>query len=653
MYAQPGPSQAMRLAAVYSSSTTNFAVRHRHRQHPYVIPGREPSAQRLPILPRLIQRREHVRLVIQNIEKDIQTILAQTGGCPDEAWTAKLERMHVNLHKNKTLLVRGDQAIQQTSNPNNILGANLAHLNTMASAAGPVGIMQGGGMSQQPWLQSVSPTPGFGLNPGIGAPTTDQRSANGIPPPHMAGTNPTIQSGPILPPTQEQLAHAMDVIQNLKRVFSAKPPTMQLHALPDDQRMEYNQLLERLHKMTRDLDAKLPMYCIVLGSDDMIRNLVAIVSLVAHQRTLHLTRSNLVIIDPSALKSMYTLLRNAIERFEHHMMEFAIAPQQTGGELADLLINRPFHPPTIPNDIPSTQSILQISIPDLTGLITRCSQDPVSGGTYGNIYKCIYHGPEGDVMVAVKAMRPQFFNTKIMFVFRRELGIWKRLQHHNILKFMGTTEDFGSSVALVAPWIVNDTLTSFLNNNSKTLTLRDRLLLLRDVAAGLHYLHTFSFTVDGHTYSNPVVHGDLTGNNVLIGSDRTAYLADFGLSGTLTKLPGMTYLAKMSLHPGALRWAAPELLSVEQSASAVTTQSDIYSLGSIMLQVLTGNVPWHQLTNDFAIWLKVIGGERNPRPDPCYVTDQQWCFITRCCSETPMGRPSAGEALEFLESELA
>ncbi|KAG1723356.1 kinase-like domain-containing protein [Suillus paluster] len=652
MDAQTGPyRKVMRLTAFDS---TNFAARHRsssprpaarYRQHPYTIPEKDPSAERLLTL----QRREYLQ---------------------------------------------GTQIIL----PNETLGGNRAYLKSMASAAGPTGVIQGGGASQQTWPQSASSAPSFGTNPGISAPSaTDRRSANhvapdeqlGIPsttqeaflkrvptaglsvaapqglpsmipdemrPPQLTERKPTIQSEPILPPTQEQLAYANDVIKNLKQIYSAKPPTMQLHALSDDHRMEYNKLLEQVHKMTQDLDAKLPMYWIVLRSVDMIRNLVAIVSLVAYQRFRgSIVGSYLVIIDRSALQSMYGLLQKAIEHFEqrHQMLEAAVTPQQMGGGLTGPIINRPSPLLTAPSVITSTQSIPPIPIPDLTGLITRCNKDPVSGGTFGNIYKCIYHGTEGDIDVAVKAFRPQFFNTGMMFAFERELGIWKRLRHHNILKFMGTTRDFGPPVALVAPWVDNDTLTSFLNNNSKTLTRRDRLLLLRDIAAGLHYLHTFSFAVDGHTYSNPVVHGDLTGNNVLIGSDRTAYLADFGLSGTLTKLPGMTYLAKMSRHPGAVRWAAPELLSVEESGSAITTQSDIYSFGSVMLQVLTGVVPWHQLTNDFIIWLKVIVGERNPRPDHHCVTDRQWDFITRCCSKTPIERPSAEEALRFVESELA
>ncbi|KAJ8585632.1 kinase-like protein [Rhizopogon salebrosus TDB-379] len=287
----------------------------------------------------------------------------------------------------------------------------------------------------------------------------------------------------------------------------------------------------------------------------------------------------------------------------------------------------------------------KILIPDLTALITRCSQDPVCGGTYGNIYRCIYHGLEGDTEVAVKAIRPQ------IIIFRRELGIWKRLRHPNILKFMGTTSDFGPSVALVAPWMVNGTLTSFLDQNDEILTPLDRLLLLHDIAAGLHYLHTFTLIEDGLTDLLPVTHGDLTGTNILIGSDRKARLADFGLSGTMKKLTGMTYLVNMSCHPGALRWTAPELLSGEDSAS-VSTQSDIHSFGSIMLQVLTGKVPWSHLTNETAILFKVVEGEIHPRPDDGRVTDMQWNFMTSCWSVRSIDRPYAEETLQFVGAEM-
>jgi serine/threonine protein kinase len=64
----------------------------------------------------------------------------------------------------------------------------------------------------------------------------------------------------------------------------------------------------------------------------------------------------------------------------------------------------------------------------------------------------------------------------------------------------------------------------------------------------------------------------------------TACIADFGLSSMLGDLQaGTTYLAATAMYPGAVRWTAPELL--ESDDLQPTTVSDIYSLGSIMLQV--------------------------------------------------------------------
>lgn len=81
--------------------------------------------------------------------------------------------------------------------------------------------------------------------------------------------------------------------------------------------------------------------------------------------------------------------------------EAAGVSQQTG----DALIS-PLVVPNLPQLVPT------ILIPDLTGLITRCSQDPVCGGTYGNIYKCIYHGPDGaDVDVRADFTVFMFSNT--------------------------------------------------------------------------------------------------------------------------------------------------------------------------------------------------------------------------------------------------
>jgi serine/threonine protein kinase len=99
-----------------------------------------------------------------------------------------------------------------------------------------------------------------------------------------------------------------------------------------------------------------------------------------------------------------------------------------------------------------------------------------------------------------------------------------------------------------------------------------------------------------------VVHGDLSGvrtlrsfyfhayqllfqSNVLLDSDGKAFLADFGLSNIIAEACGPSYVT--SSIGGSIRWAAPEYfrISAGSSVSTVTTHGDIYSYGSVMLQV--------------------------------------------------------------------
>ncbi|KAG1718598.1 hypothetical protein EDB19DRAFT_2046016 [Suillus lakei] len=210
-----------------------------HMQQRMGNPNMRAPTPKVPTLTELIQRREKQQSDINNMEQHIRTVLAQTGGVLDEAWTAKLGQMHADIHKRKTAFLRLNQVIQ---------------------------------------------------------------------------------SGGILPPRQAQFAHAVSVIENTKQVFSSRGlPRMQTCTVPPEQRIEYNQLLDQLEKMTRDLDGRLPMYWIVLGSDDTIRRLVAIVLMVAHQRVRFLTGSPQVLIGLRILKSMYNQVQKANEEFEQRL----------------------------------------------------------------------------------------------------------------------------------------------------------------------------------------------------------------------------------------------------------------------------------------------------------------------------------------------
>lgn len=87
---------------------------------------------------------------------------------------------------------------------------------------------------------------------------------------------------------------------------------------------------------------------------------------------------------------------------------------------------------------------------------------------------------------------------------------------------------------------------AYIASNHNDLTELDRLRMVKDVSAGLCYLHSVH-----------VVHGDMTG---VIDERGCAKLIDFGLSTIVRPVLGQSHLVATSIHPGAIRYAAPELI---------------------------------------------------------------------------------------------
>ncbi|KAG2343383.1 kinase-like protein, partial [Suillus weaverae] len=195
---------------------------------------------------------------------------------------------------------------------------------------------------------------------------------------------------------------------------------------------------------------------------------------------------------------------------------------------------------------------------------------------------------------------------------------------------------------LVSPWMPNGTLNTYLASNHNVLTVLDRSRMLEDVSAGLRYLH-----------SVPVMHGDITGANILIDKGGHARLIDFGLSTITQPLLGQSHLAATYIRPGAIRYAAPELvLSDDVRDMGSVEKTDIYSFGCVMLQILSGRPPWSEIKSErleLRIVVKITEGCRPQRPDgyPAII-DSDWNFIQKCLQVEPELRPSADEVLDFV-----
>ncbi|KAF9228870.1 kinase-like protein [Gyrodon lividus] len=293
---------------------------------------------------------------------------------------------------------------------------------------------------------------------------------------------------------------------------------------------------------------------------------------------------------------------------------------------------------------------------DLTSDVMRKGEYPIASGGYGDIYRGTLRRNGTSVDVAVKAIRTYCADdgddAQKKKRLHREIKVWTDLKHINVLPLFGTTMGFGRLPAMVCPWREHGPLTSYLERRDDNLTVMERLTLLGDVAMGLQYLH-----------SRSVVHGDLSGSNVLIHGDGRACIADFGLSVLLTAL-GVSPSATSPQVRGTLRWAAPELLCLNVQPSEEggiltrvqpTPRSDIYSFGRIMLQILTGKIPYHYYPRDERVVIALSQKETPARPHLEVITERRWVFIQQCWSTVNEGqsRPSDEEIVGFTRDELA
>ncbi|KAG1805189.1 kinase-like domain-containing protein [Suillus subaureus] len=271
-----------------------------------------------------------------------------------------------------------------------------------------------------------------------------------------------------------------------------------------------------------------------------------------------------------------------------------IGPRHLPPNPCELLPSTSNTVPVLPirNDDPSdlSETIFQ----DLSIYITKDGEYPVARGGFGEVWKCTYHIDRGSVKVAVKALQvyaaDQLGAAKTKKI-KRELRICASLKHPNILPVYGYTYGFGPFLAIVSPWAENGNLSEYLGLGGAALTLVGRFQILRDIIAGLRYLH-----------ANRVIHGDLNGPNVLVNGDGTACVADFGLSLMYSEVISASRASWTSTLKGNVRWMAPELLGADMedgSPGRPSEQSDIFSFGGIMHTQCICTPPIYQLY----IWL--------------------------------------------------
>jgi len=201
--------------------------------------------------------------------------------------------------------------------------------------------------------------------------------------------------------------------------------------------------------------------------------------------------------------------------------------------------------------------------------------------------------------------------------------MWADLHHDNVLPFYGLVTDLGA-IHLVSPWQENGNVLEYVNNHPDANPVK----LLTGVASGLDYLH-----------ERNVIHGNVRCTNILVSSEGTACICDFGVTKVIEENTDKTASATLT-SAGSTRWLAPELIE----GNSPTKACDVYSFGMAVLELLTKKPPFANLKRDESVVPYVlIKKKMPPRPeDPAvalWLTDELWELMQGCWVPQPEIRP--------------
>ncbi|KAG1849391.1 kinase-like domain-containing protein [Suillus tomentosus] len=170
---------------------------------------------------------------------------------------------------------------------------------------------------------------------------------------------------------------------------------------------------------------------------------------------------------------------------------------------------------------------------------------------------------------------------------------------------------------------------------SNNLSTSTKVGLVKGVTDGLYYLHS----VD-------VVHGDLQPDNGLIDDSGIPRLTGFGLA-TVVGNPELQLNSTTVACDFNARWRAPEVMGIESDEPArPTCASNIYSFGSVMFFIISGNIPWKE-RNSYQIAIALSNGVIPARPEN--IPNDFWNLIERCWSQNPVDRPGTSQILDYTD----
>ncbi len=250
-------------------------------------------------------------------------------------------------------------------------------------------------------------------------------------------------------------------------------------------------------------------------------------------------------------------------------------------------------------------------------------------GGMGAVYQA--RDRELDRMVALKIIRSELAgNAEILRRFKQELILARQVTHKNVIRIFDLGEAEGVKF-ITMEYIEGQDLRTLLRTKGK-LPPSDVINIMEQVCRALDAAH-----------NEGVIHRDLKPQNIMVDKQGKVYVMDFGIARS-TLVPGMT-------QTGALI-GTPEYMSPEQAKGVeLDARSDLFSLGIIFYEVLTGQAPYQADTAMGLLWKRLQKRARRPIELDSTIPRPLSDIVSKCLeADRDQRYASAAQLLEDLES---
>ena len=230
---------------------------------------------------------------------------------------------------------------------------------------------------------------------------------------------------------------------------------------------------------------------------------------------------------------------------------------------------------------------ITVALQDLTLADVTPLDQELGRGAYGKVFTVKYR----EKIYAAKEIHSLLLEVanpeekrKIRNTFLRECYHCSRLRHRNVVRFVGVYyPDRDSVFPVMMMELMADSLTHYVKKPN--ISMKMKASILYDVAFGLNYLHS---------YNPPIIHRDLSPNNILLSRDSVAKISDLGVA-KVVQADSKATQTMLTKAPGTVDFMPPESFG---ETPTYDTSLDIFSYAGIVLHVV--NQEWPSPTNQVA-----------------------------------------------------